>query len=217
MPTLAELLKENGVELGEEVSSKIGDLVERSSEVAGLVSTKNDLHKYKAETAPLLASMQAEEDKRKQELAQAQSEKIETAKKAGEWETVYKAEAEANQMLKDQINKSNEATRKSTHESAITQVQSMFSDQVTGRDIALSKVSTKLDETGSVVQKYKLGDTEFDKFEDLKAAMLENESYSAMIKAPKSSGGNFNNKTNYEHSNSENKSMTSSYMANLTQ
>ncbi|MGB1311950.1 MAG: hypothetical protein ACPG47_12100, partial [Leucothrix sp.] len=130
---------------------------------------------------------------------------------------VYKAEQEKNEALNKRIAETNEASRKSTHEAALAQVQSMFNDATAGYDIASNRVVTTLADDGSVVQKFKLGEQEFDSIDTLKTAMAENQSYASMMKAPDSGSNNRSTPSNNAPNNAGKSNATSNYLANLTQ
>ena len=57
MPTLAELLKAEGVEVSPELEAKLPTLTEASDEVRGLVTTKQELLQWKNDNADKVSGL----------------------------------------------------------------------------------------------------------------------------------------------------------------
>lgn len=225
MPKLTELLIAEGVDLKGVDAEKLNALVEQSDQVVGLVAAKNDLHQWKETNKPIIEARETELAAQKEQAAADLIERERLAIENKDFKAqleiqVEKENARNAEMaaLKEANAVRTEDARKASHDSAVTKIQSLFNDATMGFDVATNRVSTKVDENGVITQYYNLGGATFDKFEDLQAAMVSNQSYSSMMKAPNSNGANSGGNIGGSSELNQKKSgATNSYLSMLNQ
>lgn len=184
MPSLASLLKAEGLEISPELESKLPTLTEASDEVRGLVATKEKLLNWKQENADKVSGFDEIQAKYQTELDER--EKLAISNK--DYKEQIKIRDERAEAQDEIIKSSRERTLKSVRESNQSQIASMFSDQFQGTLIAKNLFSSAINDSGEVETTYNLNGEVFDNIEDLKVAAGKNESLAKLIAGPQSSG-----------------------------
>ena len=184
MPTLAELLKAEGVEVSPELEAKLPTLTEASDEVRGLVTTKQELLQWKNDNADKVSGFNEIQTKYETELNER--EKLAIANK--DFEEQIKIRDERAKRQDEQLAIRNQQAKSSAEESAVMQVAGLFQSQEVGRLIAKNYANVELGEDGSVNTTYTLNGESFSDFNLFKSAAEKVDYLASQMAAPQSSG-----------------------------
>jgi hypothetical protein len=184
MPSLASLLKAEGLEISPELEAKLPTLTEASDEVRGLVTTKDELHKWKQDNSEKVAGFDDIQGKYQLELDER--EKLAIANK--DFEEQIKIRDERAKAQDEIIKSGRERTLASVRDSNESQIAAMFSDQFQGQLIAKNLSSSTINENGDVVTSFNLNGEVFSTIEELKGAASKNESLAKLMAGPQSNG-----------------------------
>lgn len=184
MPTLAELLKAEGVEVSPELEAKLPTLTEASDEVRGLVTTKQELLQWKNDNTDKVSGYNEIQTKYETELNER--EKLAIANK--DFEEQIKIRDERAKRQDEQLAIRNQQAKSGAEESAVMQVAGLFQSQEVGRLIAKNYASVELGDDGSVNTTYTLNGESFSDFKLFKSAAEKVDYLASQMAAPKSSG-----------------------------
>jgi hypothetical protein len=184
MPTIAELLKADGVVLTSEQEAKLPTLFEASDEARGIVTTKNDLLKWKQDNTDKVTGYD--------DIQIQYTEELE-AKKAL---ALKNKDLEAYLLIETEQNKAKDAKIKSKIESEVVaktksltlEVSAMFGGGELGLLIAKNFVSVSAGEDGEVKEQLNLNGIVFDNTGAFKEAAAKVEHLAKQMTAPQSSG-----------------------------
>lgn len=188
MPTLSELLKAEGLDISPALEAKLPTLTEASDEVRNLVTTKNELHRWKQDNKPKLESFEADnlaaETKYQEELAAKEKLAIEN----NDFKTQLEIIQERETKLSDQVKATNARTLEATQAEHEMQVASMFDSEYSGKLLAKNFVKSALGEDGTVSTSYQLDGKSYDSLDEFKAEAVKVPDLASQMKAPKSKG-----------------------------
>jgi hypothetical protein len=197
MPTLAELLKAEGLEITPELATKLPTLAEASDEVRGLVTTKNDLHQWKETNKPIIDAREVEIQTQKDQAAKDLSDREALAIENKDYKAQLQIQAERETIrnaelatLQEGIKLSNERTRSSKQAEGEALIAGMFGNEYRGKLYARDFVKTEIGEDDSINTEYHINGKVFKTLDELKLEMVATPDLAKEMKAPNSNGAN---------------------------
>lgn len=184
MPTIAELLKAEGVEITPELEAKLPTLTEASDEVRGLVSTKDDLLKWKEINTEKITGYDAIREAQEADL----NEREKLAKENDDYKTQLEIRDEREKRLNDTLTLRNEQAVTGSRESMTSDVASLFNCSKTGASLAQNMVNVSIGEDGQIVKSFNLEGETYGDFDSLKQAALKVDWLAAQMKGPDAKG-----------------------------
>lgn len=191
MPTIAEILRAEGLEISPELEKKLPTLVEAPDETRGLVATKDELLKFKQDNADKIAGFESMQAKYEEELNER--EKLAIANK--DFEEQIKIRDERAQRQEAIIKQRNEQALNGTKESSEMEIASLFSCSQIGRSLAKNFVNAEINDYGQISKTYTLEGKTFESFDEFKQEATKVEWLASQMKGldntgPSVSGGN---------------------------
>lgn len=184
MPTLAELLKAEGLELTTELEAKLPTLTEASDEVRNLVTTKNDLHEWKKLNADKVTGY----DNILDERGKALDEKERLAAENGDFKAQLEARDEKLKLQQEIIDSRNKLAIAGSKEAMTAEFAGLFKCSNAGAQFASNVVNVEIDEQGQITKSFVV---DGESFTDIKAAKQKAMSIDWMaqqMKAPDANG-----------------------------
>jgi hypothetical protein len=210
MPTLAALLKAEGLEITPELEGKLPTLTEASDEVRNLVTAKDDLLKWKQDNTDKVTGYDGIQAKYESELNER--EKLAIANK--DFEEQIKIRDEREKRQGEQLKLRNEQAKGAQQQTAELEIASMFSCKDTGKQFAKNFANTEIAEDGTISTSYNLNGESYSDLESFRSAAskvdyLAKQMAVAESKGPQGKGGNGGN------ANKQFKDMTATEKAQL--
>lgn len=188
MPSLASLLKAEGLEISPELEAKLPTLTEASDEVRAMSQAKDELLKWKQDNKPLLESLQTEKNELDTKYNDELNERMRVAKENDDFKTQLEIIQEREKKQAEQLEVRNKQAKHGAQESAELQVAGLFKSQEVGRLIAKNYAVVDLSDDGSVNTTYNLNGESFTDFSLFKSAAEKVDYLASQMAAPQSSG-----------------------------
>lgn len=189
MPSLAELLKNEGVELKPELAEKLGTIIEASDEVRALATTKAELLNWKTDNKAKLDTYESERVANEQKYLDELKQREALAVENNDYKTQLEIIQEREQSLSKTLKARNEEAVNSRYAEEKMKVASMFIDQQKGELLGSTFVKTSLADNGEISTKYNVNGSEYTDFNEFKNAVGGLSYLANDLKGVDSSGG----------------------------